>query len=218
MIVHLISSVEGTVSRINHEEEIRSLPSFVHMHLEPGIGDAIVKTVNIRTDSGYVLLQHHDPEVVEADFRRVVELQSTIFEVEEVMDDLDSGRSICGISPNIVQGNYDSTDFQQNEDIQNQEELKYRRMSERVQMSIRKSAENFVKGLKSVDIQALTKTIATKIHRSNALPAILRIMQSVPVATARVFGKTALLVALYALMACTLALLSTSPLMKNIHL
>ena len=83
MIVHLISPVEGTVSRINHEDEIRSLPSFIYMHLEPEVGGPIVRTVNIRTDSGYVLLQHADAEVVEADYRRVCELQSTIFEVGE---------------------------------------------------------------------------------------------------------------------------------------
>jgi len=42
----------------------------------------LVKTVDIRTDSGYVLLVHEDPEVLERDYRRILELQRTMFDVE----------------------------------------------------------------------------------------------------------------------------------------
>ena len=81
MIVHLISVVEGTVSRINHLEEIESLPSFVGIELSYDVGDAIIRTRDIRTDSGYVLLCNDSNEQLQEDFRRVVELQYTMFEV-----------------------------------------------------------------------------------------------------------------------------------------
>ena len=81
MIVHLISVVEGTVKRINHLEEIESLPSFVGIELSYSVGDGIVYTRDIRTDSGYVLLCNDSDEQLQEDFRRVVELQYTMFDV-----------------------------------------------------------------------------------------------------------------------------------------
>ena len=68
---------------LHHEEEIRALPSVLSLHLEAGVGDPIARTVDIRTDSGYVLLQHADDAVVQADFNRIVKLQHTIFEVQD---------------------------------------------------------------------------------------------------------------------------------------
>jgi len=54
--------------------------SQLEMKLEEG--EVLVKTVDIRTDSGYVLLVHEDPEVLERDYRRILELQRTMFDVE----------------------------------------------------------------------------------------------------------------------------------------
>ena len=53
------------------------------LYLEAAVGDTIAKTVDIRTDSGYVLLQHDDDAVVQRDFDRIVELQHTIYEVSQ---------------------------------------------------------------------------------------------------------------------------------------
>ena len=75
LILHLINCEPGIVTNVNHEDEILSLPSVVHLYLECGVGDYIEKTVNIRTDSGYVLLQHDDPNVIAADFHRILELR-----------------------------------------------------------------------------------------------------------------------------------------------
>lgn len=46
-------------------------------------GDEVVKTVDIRTDCGYVLLQHDDEDVVRADYNRIITLQKTMLEIEE---------------------------------------------------------------------------------------------------------------------------------------
>ena len=81
--MHLTNSRPGVVENISHEDEIRSLPSVLSLHLEAAVGDAIAKTVDIRTDSGYVLLQHDDDAVVQMDFDRIVQLQHTIYEVSQ---------------------------------------------------------------------------------------------------------------------------------------
>lgn len=51
-------------------------------------GDRITKTVDIRTDSGYVLLIHEDPEVITKDYARICELQKTMFVIEESDENL----------------------------------------------------------------------------------------------------------------------------------
>ena len=84
LILHLINARQGTVRAVRHEEEIRALPSVIGLHLEAGVGEPIARTVDIRTDSGYALLVHDDDAVVQADFNRIVQLQSSIFDVDEV--------------------------------------------------------------------------------------------------------------------------------------
>jgi biotin carboxylase len=83
LILHLINSRQGTVRAVRHEEEIRALPSVIGLHLEAGVGEQIARTVDIRTDSGYALLVHDDDAVVQTDFDRIVQLQSTIFDVDD---------------------------------------------------------------------------------------------------------------------------------------
>jgi hypothetical protein len=81
MIVHLISVVEGTVSRVNHIGAIKSLRSFVAIELSYEVGEEIVKTRDIRTDSGYVLLHSDSDEQLQADYNKVCELQYTMFDI-----------------------------------------------------------------------------------------------------------------------------------------
>lgn len=81
MIIHLISVVEGTITRINHISDIESLQSFVGIELSYDVGDKIVYTTDIRTDSGYVLLCNDDDEKLQEDFKRVVDYQYTMFDV-----------------------------------------------------------------------------------------------------------------------------------------
>jgi hypothetical protein len=57
------------------------LEGTIHLSIEPAIGDHVTKTVDIRTDCGYVLQYHDDPEVVQRDFDYIVGLQSSLFEV-----------------------------------------------------------------------------------------------------------------------------------------
>jgi hypothetical protein len=81
LILHLISSKEGVIARINHEEAIRGLPSFKLLHLESEVGGQLAKTVDIRTDCGYVVLISDDPAQLARDFDHIVSLQSSLFEV-----------------------------------------------------------------------------------------------------------------------------------------
>ena len=58
--------------------EIEALPSVVAASIHYEEGEEAALTVDIRTDSGYVLLSHPDQNVVEEDYRRILELQSQI--------------------------------------------------------------------------------------------------------------------------------------------
>lgn len=88
MIVHLISRQEGIIKSIRHLDEITSLPSVHVVEIPSAEGDVLVKTVDIRTDAGYVLLMHEDPAVLQADYERILQLQDSLFEVagDEVQD------------------------------------------------------------------------------------------------------------------------------------
>ena len=87
-IVHLVSHVEGRISGINFDvlAEMESLPSVVDMHVYPQfmeVGNEIERTVDIRTDSGWIHLLSPDGDEFEADYGRIVELQRGMFDVEE---------------------------------------------------------------------------------------------------------------------------------------
>jgi len=70
------------VKRVNHLEEIRTLPSLMRFELNCEEGDEIVKTVDIRTDCGYVLLYHSDPDVERRDYETVLRLQPTMIDAD----------------------------------------------------------------------------------------------------------------------------------------
>eukprot|EP01038_Epipyxis_sp_PR26KG_P006279 gene6279-8646_t len=53
LILHLVSYQEGIIRGINHVDEIESRPSVQLVDIALGVGDNLVKTVDIRTDAGY---------------------------------------------------------------------------------------------------------------------------------------------------------------------
>lgn len=81
-IVHLISSKEGNLVDVNFIEEIREMKTVIHAEVFNEIGEHVEKTVDIRTDSGYVLLCGSEQSVAE-DYNRIVnELQGEILVVD----------------------------------------------------------------------------------------------------------------------------------------
>ena len=69
------------------------------LEIEAKVGDQVVETVNIRTDSGYVLLENIDSDALLVDYNRILVLQETMFEVEvevEVVDDKDETNGVQG--------------------------------------------------------------------------------------------------------------------------
>lgn len=81
--MHLVSNKKGTVTKINHVQEIKGMESVKLLEIEAKIGDQVVETINIRTDSGYVLLENVDSEALQRDYNRILDLQETMFEVED---------------------------------------------------------------------------------------------------------------------------------------
>lgn len=81
--MHLVSNKKGTVTKINHVQEIKGMESVKLLEIEAKVGDQVVETINIRTDSGYVLLENVDSEALQRDYDRILDLQETMFEVED---------------------------------------------------------------------------------------------------------------------------------------
>ena len=82
MIVHLVSFVEGVVREVRHLDLIHSLPSFLLLDMPLDAGDSVCRTVNIRTDSGYVLLCHDSDAQLQSDFQYITRLQESMFALE----------------------------------------------------------------------------------------------------------------------------------------
>ena len=90
-IVHLVSHSEGILTGLNIPalEEIEEMGSVLAMELYPHyttIGENIEKTVDIRTDSGWLHIMNDDPDQFKSDYDRVVELMPHMFSVEEAGD------------------------------------------------------------------------------------------------------------------------------------
>lgn len=82
-IVHLIGFVDGKVSKIRHLSRIRSMESHLASELFVNVGDETCKTVDIRSDVGYVLLCHNDPATVLANYIELTEtLQKQLLNVD----------------------------------------------------------------------------------------------------------------------------------------
>jgi len=86
-IVHLVCHVEGIINKVHEEviEEIESLPSVMAMEVYPdfSLGNKVEKTINIRSDSGWVHLINTDEEQFQRDYNRIVELMPLMFSVSE---------------------------------------------------------------------------------------------------------------------------------------
>ena len=78
----LVSSVRGPLRALQHEEEIRALPSLVQFkpaYTEPG--EHVELTFDLATVAGHVMLAHSDRTVLERDYARLRELQPTMYDV-----------------------------------------------------------------------------------------------------------------------------------------
>lgn len=101
-ILHLISIQSGLIKAIHHVESIEALPSVRLLHLSYEVGEVLPRTVDIRTDGGYIVLQHDDPAVLQADYDRLLMLQHEIYEIEvaeqptEQSSPLQEGRPSAG--------------------------------------------------------------------------------------------------------------------------
>jgi len=84
-MVHLVSSVAGAVTEVNHLEELRSMDSVLNFEIYPDFtpGNIIEPTTDIRTDAGWVQLVHEDEEKLNQDYQRIVELMPTMFDVSK---------------------------------------------------------------------------------------------------------------------------------------
>ena len=109
-IVHLVCHVEGQLQSTNIKalQEMQALESVVDMEIFPGFlmideeeddvsdGDdskneacderevkMISKTVNIRTDAGWVHMMNDDAEMFKRDYERVLELMKNMFQIVE---------------------------------------------------------------------------------------------------------------------------------------
>jgi len=82
MIFHLVSYAEGRLEAVRHLEEISALPSVLHAEIFSQVGDEVAKTVDIRSDFGYVLLSHVDADCVARDCEIIEKLQRSMLVVD----------------------------------------------------------------------------------------------------------------------------------------
>ena len=82
-IYFTVQHKEGKVVSINHIKDIEALPSVKKCQLFYDVGDTVQKSVDIRTDSGYVLLYHKDAQQLRDDFKMITEkYQNNIFNID----------------------------------------------------------------------------------------------------------------------------------------
>ena len=87
-LVTLVSHVRGTLTRVQHTEEVCEMASMLSFEPEPSeAGEPIVHTTDLNSAAGHALMAHQDRAVLEADYARLRELQSTMFEVAAAPED-----------------------------------------------------------------------------------------------------------------------------------
>jgi L-amino acid ligase C-terminal domain 2 len=101
LIMHLVSNKKGTVTKINHVQEIKGMESVKLLEIEAKVGDQVVETINIRTDSGYVLLENVDSEALQRDYNRILDLQETMFEVADDGEMSSEGQQEAATAPPV---------------------------------------------------------------------------------------------------------------------
>mmetsp|Transcript_14786 Transcript_14786/g.41211 ORF Transcript_14786/g.41211 Transcript_14786/m.41211 type:complete len:585 (-) Transcript_14786:2168-3922(-) len=86
-MVHLVNDKKGILKRLNEDAlyEIQSMESVSDLEvfpefLQPGVS-VLEPTVDIKTDAGWIQMIHPDPEIFERDYKRIMELMPTLFEV-----------------------------------------------------------------------------------------------------------------------------------------
>jgi biotin carboxylase len=75
MLCPLISSVEGQFAGFEFKDELEALPSFQFADYHIKVGGPIARTIDIYTQPGLVFLAHEDPAVLDADYRRIRQLE-----------------------------------------------------------------------------------------------------------------------------------------------
>jgi len=86
-IVHLVCHVEGVIVEVHENviEEIKCLPSVVAIEVYPefSVGSHVERTINIRSDSGWVHLISDDEDQFQQDYNQIVELMPLMFSVSK---------------------------------------------------------------------------------------------------------------------------------------
>ena len=75
VIVELISGVEGELKDVPFLHQIKELPSYYSMKLGVAPGNVIMKTIDVFTSPGYVVLLHPDPATIWRDYCRIRDLE-----------------------------------------------------------------------------------------------------------------------------------------------
>jgi len=84
-VVHLVSHAEGPIVDIRHAEEIENLQSVQLLHIYPHfmVGNYAEKTVDIRSDAGFVHLINEDRDAFYEDYEKIVKAMPNMFLVDE---------------------------------------------------------------------------------------------------------------------------------------
>jgi len=83
-LVKLVSSVQGTLRALHHQESLRALPTLLrYTPVYTAPGQRVATTVDLASGAGFVLLAGEQGQVDE-DYQRLREMQPTMFEVEDL--------------------------------------------------------------------------------------------------------------------------------------
>jgi len=84
-VIHLVCHAEGKVVDIKGIEELENLESVRAMDIYPSffVGNEVRKTIDIRSDAGWVHVVHDDEERFSADYDKVVSLMKDMFVVDK---------------------------------------------------------------------------------------------------------------------------------------
>lgn len=83
-VVHFVSYTEGPVQSVNYLDEIKQLESYRSHSIYDRfvVGRECVRTIDIRSDAGWVRLCHEDPNIVQKDYERIKSMMPSMFTTE----------------------------------------------------------------------------------------------------------------------------------------